>query len=68
MAVPFDTAHPRRLEPRRRVRLNNRGGIAIEHGVPADTKLRPTGWTKTVGVGQVLILVEIADEVGRPSQ
>ncbi len=65
MAAPFDTAHPRKREPRRRVRLNNRGRIMIERAVQADTKHRPTGWTKTVGVGEVLILVKIADESGR---
>jgi hypothetical protein len=36
---------------------------------PAETKLWLTGWTKTIGGGEfVSVLVEIADEGGRPSR
>jgi DNA repair protein RadD len=48
---------------------NIRGGITIERDLPAKTKLWLTAWTKTIGGGEfVSVLVEIADEGGRPSR
>jgi hypothetical protein len=44
-------------------------GITLERALPAKTKLWLTGWTKTIAGGQfVSLLVEIADECGRPSR
>ena len=58
-----------RWKPRPGVGPNIRGGITIERDLPAKTKLWLTGWTKTIGGGQfVSILVEIADEGGRPGR
>jgi hypothetical protein len=46
---------------------NIRGGITIERGLPAETKLWLSGWTKTIAGGELVsVLVEIADEGGRP--
>jgi hypothetical protein len=48
---------------------NIRGGITIERDLPAKTRLWLTGWTKSIAGGQfVSLLVEIADEGGRPSR
>ncbi len=48
---------------------NIRGGITLERALRAKTKLWPTGWTKTIAGGQfVSLLVEIANEGGRPSR
>ena len=45
---------------------NIRGGITIEHDLPAKTKLWLTGWTKTIAGGEfVSLLVEIAVKGGR---
>ena len=58
-----------RWEPRLGAYPNIRGGITIERDLPAKTKLWLTGWTKTIGEGEfVSVLVEIADEGGRPSR
>ncbi len=46
---------------------NIKGGITVERDVPANTRLWLTGWTKTITGGEfVSLLVEIADEDGRP--
>ncbi len=46
---------------------NIRGGLTIERDVPAKTRLWLTGWTKVIAGGEVVsILVEIAEEGGRP--
>ena len=48
---------------------NIRGGVTLERALPAKTKLWLTGWTKTIAGGQfVSLLVEIADEGGRPNR
>jgi hypothetical protein len=48
---------------------NIRGGITIERDLPAKTKLWLTGWTKTIAGGEIVsVLVEIAEEGGRPSR
>jgi len=48
---------------------NIRGGITIERDLPANTKLWLTGWTKSIVGGDfVSVLVEIADEGGRPGR
>ena len=58
-----------RWEPRPGAGPNIRGGITIERDLPAKTKLWLTGWTKTIGKGEfVSVLLEIADEGGRPSR
>ena len=58
-----------RWEPRPGACHNIRGGITLERALPAETKLWLTGWTKTIAGGQfVSLLVEIADERGRPSR
>jgi hypothetical protein len=57
------------VEPRPGAHPNIRGGITIERDLPAETKRWLTGWTKTIGGGEfVSVLVEIADEGGRPTQ
>jgi hypothetical protein len=57
-----------RWEPRPRACPNIRGGITIERDVPAGAQLWLTGWTKSIAGGEfVLLIVEIADEDGRPS-
>lgn len=44
-------------------------GAEIERDIPAKTKLWLTGWTKTIAGGQVVaLLVELADEGGRPNR
>jgi hypothetical protein len=54
-----------RWEPRRRG-PNIRGGITIERGLPAGTKLWLTGWTRTIVGGDVVsLVVEIAAAEGR---
>jgi hypothetical protein len=46
---------------------NIRGGFTIERDLPANTRLWLTGWTKTIPGGEVVsLLVEIANEAGRP--
>ena len=56
-----------RWEPRPGGRPNIRGGITIERDLPANTRLWLTGWTKTIAGGELVsIMVEIADEGGRP--
>jgi hypothetical protein len=56
-----------RWEPRPGGRPNIRGGITIERDIPAKTRLWLTGWTKTIADGALVsVLVEIADEGGRP--
>ena len=56
-----------RWEPRPGACPNIRGGITLERALPAETRLWLTGWTKTIAGGQfVSLLVEIADEGGRP--
>jgi hypothetical protein len=46
---------------------NIRGGITIERGLPANTRLWLTGWTKAIPGGDVVsLLVEIANKAGRP--
>jgi hypothetical protein len=46
---------------------NIRGGIIIERDLPANTRLWLTGWTRTIpGVDVVSLLMEIADQGGRP--
>ena len=58
-----------RWEPRPGACPKIRGGITIERALPAKTKLWLTGWRKTIAGGQfVSLLVEIADEGGRPSR
>ena len=58
-----------RWQPRSRACPNIRGGITIERDIPAKTRLWLTGWTKTIGGGQfVSVVVEIADEGGRPNR
>ena len=58
----------RRWEPRPGACPNIRGGT-IDRALPAKTKLWLTGWTKTIAGGQfVSLLVEIADEGGRPNR
>jgi len=58
-----------RWEPRPGACPNIRGGITLERALPAKTKLWLTGWTKTIAGGRfVLLMVEIADEGGRPSR
>jgi hypothetical protein len=58
-----------RWEPRLEACPNIRGGITIERDIPAKTRLWLTGWTKSIAGGQfVSLLVEIADERGRPSR
>lgn len=48
---------------------NIRGGITIERDVPANSRLWLTGWTKTIAGGEfVSVLVEIAEEDGRPQE
>ena len=48
---------------------NIRGGITIERALPAGSKLWLTGWTTTIAGGEVVsILVEAADEGGRPRE
>ena len=43
--------------------------ITLKRALPAKTKLWLTGWTKTIAGGQfVSLLVEIADEGGRPGR
>jgi hypothetical protein len=56
-----------RWEPRPGACPNIRGGISIERGLPPNTKLWLTGWTKPIAGGAfVSLLVEIADKGGRP--
>jgi hypothetical protein len=39
----------------------------VERDIPANTRLWLTAWTKTIAGGQfVSVLVEIAEESGRP--
>jgi hypothetical protein len=58
-----------RWDPRPGACPNIRGGITIERDLPAKAKLWQTGWTKTIAGGEfVSILIEIADESGRPSR
>ena len=58
-----------RWNPRPEGCPNIRGGITIERALPAKTKLWLTGWTKTIAGGQfVSLVVEIADEGGRPNR
>jgi hypothetical protein len=58
-----------RWEPRPGACPNIRGGITIERNLPAKTKLWLTGWTKTIAGGEIVsVLVEIAEEGGRPSR
>jgi hypothetical protein len=58
-----------RRDPRPGACPNIRGGITIERDLPAKAKLWQTGWTKTIAGGEfVSILIEIADESGRPSR
>jgi hypothetical protein len=58
-----------RWEPRPEAQPNMRGGITLERALPTKTRLWLTGWTKTIGGGQfVSLMVEIADEGGRPSR
>ena len=48
---------------------NIRGGITLERALPAKTKLWLTGWNKRIAGGQfVSLVVEIADERGRPTR
>jgi len=56
-----------RWEPRPGGCPNIRGGVTIEHDLPAKTRLWLTGWTKMIAGGTVVSLrVELADESGRP--
>jgi hypothetical protein len=58
-----------RWKPRPEGCPNIRGGIMLERALPAKTKLWLTCWTKRIAGGQfVSLLVEIADEGGRPSR
>jgi hypothetical protein len=58
-----------RWEPRPGACPNIRGGITIEHALPAGTKLWLTGWTKLIIEGEIVsILLEIADKDGRPER
>ena len=58
-----------RWEPRQAGCPNIRGGITIERDIRAKTKLWLTGWTKTIAGGEIVsVLVEIAEEGGRPSR
>ena len=57
-----------RWEPRLG-RPNIRGGLTIERDLPANTKLWLTGWTRKITGGEVVsVLVEIAEEDGRPRE
>jgi hypothetical protein len=58
-----------RWEPRPGACANIRGGVTIERDLPAKTRLWLSGWTKTIAGGQlVALLVELADEGGRPNR
>jgi hypothetical protein len=46
---------------------NIRGGLTVERDIPANTKLWLSGWTRKIAGGEfVSLLLEIADEDGRP--
>ncbi len=46
---------------------NLRGGLKIERDIPPDARLWLTGWTRKIAGGQVvLVVVEIAEENGKP--
>jgi len=48
---------------------NIRGGLTIERDLPANTRLWLTGWTRKITGGEVVsLLVEIAEEDGRPPE
>ena len=48
---------------------NIRGGITIERDLPVNTRLWLIGWTRKINGGEfVSVLVEIAEEGGRPSR
>ncbi len=46
-----------------------RGGLTIERDLPANTRLWLTGWTRKIMGGEVVsLLVEIAEQDGRPRE
>ena len=48
---------------------NRRGGLKIERDLPANTRLWLTGWTRKIMGGEVVsLLVEIAEQDGRPRE
>jgi hypothetical protein len=58
-----------RWKPRPKGCPNIRGGITIEHTLPAGTKLWVTGWTEPIAGGEIVsLLVEIADKDVRPER
>ena len=58
-----------RWKPRPGACPNIRGGITIERDLQAGTNLWLAGWTKTIAGGEfVSLVVEIADEGGRPNR
>ncbi len=57
-----------RWKPRQRA-PNIRGWITIGRDLPVNTKLWLTGWTRKITGGEIVsLLVEIAEEDGRPQE